>query len=80
MNGEATFSDVDPLMAELPGAQLIVRVRAQQIFPNCPRYIHRSAGSEPSEYAPRAGHVPPQPKWKSMDFVVDVLPGASKKD
>lgn len=74
VNGVATFSDDDPLMAELPGAQLVVRVRAQKIFPNCPRYIHRSAGSEPSEYAPRPGYEPPQPKWKSMDFVVDVLP------
>jgi predicted pyridoxine 5'-phosphate oxidase superfamily flavin-nucleotide-binding protein len=75
VNGVASFSDDDPLMAEMPGAQLIVRVRAQKIFPNCPRYIHRSAGSELSEYTPRAGYEPPQPKWKSMDFVVDVLPG-----
>ena len=27
--------------AELTGAQLVVRVRAEAIFPNCPRYIHR---------------------------------------
>lgn len=75
VNGIASFSDDDPLMAEMPGAQLVVRVRAQQIFPNCPRHIHRSAGSELSEYTPRAGYEPPEPKWKSMDFVVDVLPG-----
>ena len=28
---------------EFPGAQLVVRVRASRIFPNCPRYIHRTA-------------------------------------
>jgi predicted pyridoxine 5'-phosphate oxidase superfamily flavin-nucleotide-binding protein len=80
VNGLATLSEDDPLRAELPGAQLVVRVRAQKIFPNCPRYIHRSAGSEPSEYAPRAGYVPPEPKWKSMDFAVDVLPRRGSMD
>jgi uncharacterized protein len=79
VNGIASFSSDDPLMAEMPGAQLIVRVRAQKIFPNCPRYIHRSAGSELSEYTPRAGYAPPEPKWKSMDFVVDVLPGGTAR-
>ena len=76
VNGRASIADDDPLLAEIPGAQLIVRVQADLIFPNCPRYIHRSAAGELSTYVPRAGHVPPEPKWKSMDFVVDVLPGA----
>jgi predicted pyridoxine 5'-phosphate oxidase superfamily flavin-nucleotide-binding protein len=35
--GEATLHDTDPLLAEFAGAQLIVRVRATRIFPNCPR-------------------------------------------
>jgi predicted pyridoxine 5'-phosphate oxidase superfamily flavin-nucleotide-binding protein len=78
VNGVASIDDRDPLLAELPGAQLVIRVRAQKIFPNCPRYIHRSAGSELSEYTPREGYAPPQPKWKSMDFVVDVLPGGAR--
>jgi len=75
VNGLASIADDDPLLAELPGAQLIVRVRAEKIFPNCPRYIHRTATGELSPYAPREGYVPPEPKWKSMDFVADVLPG-----
>ena len=37
------------------GAQLIVRVKARAIFPNCPRYIPRMAVVEPSIYASRAG-------------------------
>jgi uncharacterized protein len=32
-------SDRDPLLGETVGAQLIVRVEARAIFPNCPRYI-----------------------------------------
>ncbi len=36
VQGTATLSDGDPLMPEFPGAQLIVRVKAARIFPNCP--------------------------------------------
>ena len=74
VNGRATIADDDPLLAEFAGAQLVVRVRADRIFPNCPRYIHRSAAAEPSPYVPREGYAPPEPKWKSMDMVADVLP------
>ena len=44
--GEATLHDTDPLLAEFAGAQLIVRVRATRIFPNCPRYIPRDAAGQ----------------------------------
>src|SRR4051794_38524793 len=43
LEGTATVDDADPLLAELPGAQFIVRVRAERVYPNCPRYIHRMA-------------------------------------
>ncbi len=76
VNGLASIDDGDPLLAELPGAQLVVRVRVTKIFPNCPRYIHpTAAAAELSAHAPRPGHVPPEPKWKSFEFVADVLPG-----
>src|SRR5665811_657713 len=39
VNGTATVSRKDPLLVRTVGAQLIVRVTAQAIFPNCPRYI-----------------------------------------
>ena len=74
VNGRATIADDDPLQAEFPGAQQVVRVRAGRIFPNFPRYIHRSAGAELSPYAPREGYSPPEPKWKSMPMLADVLP------
>lgn len=75
VNGLATLAEDDPLLASFTGAQLVVRVRAQRIFPNCPRYIHRSAAAEPSPYVPRPGQTPPVPKWKTMEAFVDVLPG-----
>jgi len=59
---------------EFEGAQLVVRVRAEAIFPNCPRYIHRMQMIEPSVYAPRPGHEPPEPGWKQS--FKDVLPGS----
>jgi len=74
VNGRARIADDDPLLGSFVGAQLVVRVRAERIFPNCPRYIHRSAGAEPSLDVPRPGHTPPVPKWKSMAIVADVLP------
>ena len=52
VNGSARVSDSDPLLAETVGAQLIVRVTARAIFPNCPRYIPTMGSIEPSIYAP----------------------------
>jgi uncharacterized protein len=74
VSGTASVADDDPLLAEFPGAQLIVRVRAERIFPNCPRYIHRMQIVETSVYAPRAEYEPPEPVWKSFDVFSDALP------
>lgn len=73
-DGVATVSDGDPLLASLPGAQLVVRVAADRIFPNCPRYIHRMKLVEHSVYAPRPEHVPPVPGWKEDPNFRDHLP------
>jgi len=69
VNGEATVSDNDPLLGQTVGAQLIVRVAARTIFPNCPRYIPAMQLIEPSIYAPRSGCETPEPAWKQFaDF------------
>jgi predicted pyridoxine 5'-phosphate oxidase superfamily flavin-nucleotide-binding protein len=69
VNGSARISDHDPLLSETVGAQLIVRVTARAIFPNCPRYIPTMQSIEPSIYTPRIGEVPPEPAWKGFaDF------------
>ena len=74
VNGHASLAERDPLLESFPGAQLIVRVQAARIFPNCPRYIHRMSTAEPSPYVPRADYTPPVPKWKRFDAFRDVLP------
>lgn len=74
VNGRAYIQADDPLLDAFAGAQLVVRVRAERIFPNCPRYVHRMALVETSAYVPRAGYAPPVPAWKRDDAFRDVLP------
>jgi predicted pyridoxine 5'-phosphate oxidase superfamily flavin-nucleotide-binding protein len=73
VNGTATLAREDPLLARTVGAQMMVRVQARAIFPNCPRYIPKLALVEPSIYAPRPGIAPPEPKWKSFDAFKDYV-------
>jgi predicted pyridoxine 5'-phosphate oxidase superfamily flavin-nucleotide-binding protein len=73
VQGRASLHFDDPLLAEMPGAQLIVRVEAKRIFDNCPRYIHRMVLDEYSVYAPRPEHEPPIPEWKRMPVYRDAL-------
>jgi hypothetical protein len=72
VNGTASIHFEDPLMAEYPEAQFIVRVTPDMIFPNCPRYIHKMQLVERSEFVPRAECETPDPDWK--DHFEPVLP------
>ena len=72
LNGTATVNYEDPLLAEYPEAQAIVRVTAREVFPNCPRYIHKMELVERSTYVPKADCETPQPEWKQA--FADVLP------
>lgn len=72
VNGTATVSRDDPDLGAFEGAQLLVRVRARAIFPNCPRYIPGADG--PSVYIPRAGVPHVEPAWKDLDAFRDAVP------
>jgi len=75
VDGSARASRDDPLLAHTVGAQLIVRVKARAIYPNCPRYIPKMTLAEPSIYAPLPGVDPPEPAWKGFaDFKDAVHP------
>ena len=74
VNGRARVSDDDPLLMQFEGAKRIVREKAEAIFPNCPRYIHKMQIVEQSVYAPCEGHVPPVPGWKKQPVFREVLP------
>jgi uncharacterized protein len=71
VNGIAAIADDDVVY---PGAQFAVRVSVTQVFPNCPRYIHRMALVERSRFVPEEGREPPVPEWKRADWACDVLP------
>jgi hypothetical protein len=74
LNGVASIDENDPLLAEYPQAQFVVRVRAEQVFPNCPRYIHHYQLIERSRFVPKAECEPPVPAWKTREWSRDALP------
>ena len=77
INGRARVVDGDPEQARFPGARRLIRLEADHIFPNCPRYIPRMTQQADSIYVPRDGHTPPEPEWKGKDWVKDVFDGES---
>ncbi len=77
LNGTASIDFEDPLRSEWPEAQFVVRVRAEEVFPNCPRYIHKMEVVERSVFVPQAGCDTPDPDWK--DYFEDALPEEQKR-
>lgn len=74
LNGEATIHPDDPLMPHYPEAQFIVRVRAREVFANCPRYIHKMKLVQRSRFVPKKECPTPVPGWKKGGWVADTLP------
>ncbi len=73
-NGTASTDPDDPLIETYPGAQLVVRVRGEAVFPNCRRYVHHYELVERSPFVPSASEEPPVPDWKRIGFFDDALP------
>jgi predicted pyridoxine 5'-phosphate oxidase superfamily flavin-nucleotide-binding protein len=79
VNGDAS---VDLSANESMGfldAQFIVRVTVREVFPNCPRYIHKYQLVERSKYVPHAVVETPEPAWKGFDWAKDVLPAKKEQ-
>lgn len=74
VDGRARIEFGDPLLAEYPEAQFMVRIEAMRIYPNCPRYIHQYRLVERSRFVPRHAEPTPIPGWKQTDWARDVLP------
>ena len=74
VNGRAEVVRDDPLMAAIPGAQLLVKVTPTDIFPNCPRYIPQMTMEAASPYVPVADAAPVEPRWKAFPDFADVIP------
>jgi predicted pyridoxine 5'-phosphate oxidase superfamily flavin-nucleotide-binding protein len=74
IHGTATVVLDDPMRAQCPGAQFIVRITPREVFGNCPRYIHKYQLVERSAYVPHADVPTPIPDWKKLLDMNQVLP------
>jgi predicted pyridoxine 5'-phosphate oxidase superfamily flavin-nucleotide-binding protein len=74
LNGIASVDLDDPLRVEWPEAQFVVRVRATEVFPNCPRYIHEYKLVQRSRFVPKSDCETPVPAWKRSEWAHDALP------
>jgi predicted pyridoxine 5'-phosphate oxidase superfamily flavin-nucleotide-binding protein len=74
VNGRAELVFDDPAMDEIPGAQALVRVTPEHIFPNCPRYIPELELKAPSVYWPAEAQAPVEPGWKSFEDFKGIVP------
>lgn len=73
-NGKAFIQNDDPLITEWPEAEMVLRVQLREMFPNCPRYIHKMILVEESEFVPNPYCETPAAAWKRLEVVADVLP------
>lgn len=74
VHGSASIAFDDPLQPTWPGAQFVVRVAVEEVFGNCPRYIHKYQLVERSAYVPRPDVATPVPDWKKLPDMRAVLP------
>lgn len=74
VQGEASIDDNDPLLMEFVEAQLVVRVKVTEAWPNCPRYVHRYSKDKASRYVPREACETPLAGWKRIDAIQEALP------
>ena len=74
LQGVASIDEHDNLMREYPEAQFVVRVGVTEVYPNCPRYIHKYQFVERSKFVPRVNRETPTPEWKNNPAIQHVLP------
>lgn len=73
VQGTASVSAEDPLLASWKDAELVVRVTISELWQNCPRYVHRYEKVKASRYVPREEVATPFCEWKRIDGMQDVL-------
>ncbi|MBT6274081.1 MAG: pyridoxamine 5'-phosphate oxidase family protein, partial [Chromatiales bacterium] len=79
IQGRASILVDDPLRETFPGAELVVRVTVDDVFPNCPRYVHKYEKVAESPYIPRETQEAPVPEWKRLDIIQDALPARDQE-
>lgn len=74
VQGNATLSREPKLLSRFHEADLVVQVQVTEVFPNCPRYVHRYQKVSASRYVPHAKCETPVAGWKRIDVVQPSLP------
>ncbi|MEP1200902.1 pyridoxamine 5'-phosphate oxidase family protein [Tateyamaria sp.] len=62
-------------LVETSGVKSTIRLHADEIFPNCPRYIPDLASGTQSPNTTEDGDIGPKPRWKDMPGLAENLPG-----
>lgn len=70
VNGRCALIDSDTNSK----TNLKVKVEAEEIFPNCPRYVPDLSTNAPSPYLPDEDGRGAKPTWKSSDNLKEFLP------
>jgi|SRR5690554_3142908 len=78
VHGTARLSRDPADLALYHEAELVVKVTIEDMFQNCPRYIHRYQRLSQSRYVPKAARQTPLPVWKRLDAVQDVIDDREK--
>lgn len=73
VHGTAELSRNPEDLALFHEAELVIKITIEELFQNCPRYIHRYQRISESRYIPKAECQTPLPVWKRLDAVQDVI-------
>jgi uncharacterized protein len=73
VHGTASVSKDDPLLSEYHEAEMIVRVQIEEVFINCPRYIHQYERKGVNKYVPQTTCETPMAQWKRIEPLQPVL-------
>ncbi|WP_430010323.1 pyridoxamine 5'-phosphate oxidase family protein [Methylophaga lonarensis] len=79
VHGTAELSRDPADLALFHEAELVVKVTIDEMFQNCPRYIHRYQRVSQSNYVPKVSQQTPLPVWKRIDAMQDVISEAERQ-
>ena len=74
IHGTAEMIFGGPLLASYHEAQFLLRIDITEVYPNCPRYVHKYQRVATSKFVPNSETQTPIPGWKRIDAVQDALP------
>lgn len=74
IHGTADLIFDGSLLESYHEAQFLVRIKIAEIYPNCPRYVHKYQRLATSKFVPDPDTETPIPGWKRIDEVQGALP------